>query len=66
MDGHVKMLNREKGYGFILASEVEYFFHRTALFGSVNFDLIRIGAKVTFEPIETERGLRAAKVRCTE
>lgn len=63
MDGHVKRKIEDKGFGFIRSSEdlLEYFFHRSACLAD-GFDDLEIGDKVSFEPVESEKGPRARNV----
>ncbi len=62
MTGTIKTLNTEKGFGFIKATDgSEYFFHKTAMVNE-KFDRLRKGQQVTFEPTESEKGLRAEDV----
>ena len=49
MNGTIKRLVSDKGFGFILASDGnEYFFHNSAC-GETRFDDLREGQAVTFE-----------------
>ena len=60
MQGSVKWFNRRKGYGFILSDEgEEYFVHYSAL-QKGNF--LNENDRVSFEPIETEKGKQAKNV----
>lgn len=62
MQGTVKNINKEKGFGFILGEDgKEYFFHRSAL-KNVGFDAVERGQDVTFEDTEGSKGLRAEDV----
>ena len=66
MRGHIKMLNLEKGYGFILGEDkVERFFHRSVL-RDANFNLVQQGQPVLFDHVENERGARALNVTIPE
>ncbi len=58
MTGTIKTVNLEKGYGFILAGGVEYFFHRSGLRQRDAFDSLHIGRVVHFS---TPRKGRAPK-----
>ena len=63
MSGTIKRLVREKGFGFIQATDgQEYFFHRTALQGN-DFDTLREGQAVTFDVEKSPKGPRATNVR---
>ena len=62
--GIVKKLVSERGFGFITADDAkDYFFHRSALSGELNFDQLSGGEKVEFEIEQDPKGVRAANVR---
>lgn len=64
-NGVIKRLVSDKGFGFIAESEggsAEYFFHHSALVG-VRFDEVHEGMRVSFEPGQNAKGLRAEAVR---
>ncbi len=63
MQGTIKTLISEKGFGFISreGEEKDLFFHSKELV-DVSFDDLKVGDTVTFEVIETEKGLAATKV----
>lgn len=62
MQGTIKTLKAEKGFGFIAGPEnVEYFFHKSAL-KNAKFEGLEEGQEVTFEDAEGERGPRADDV----
>jgi CspA family cold shock protein len=65
--GLVVKIFAEKGFGFIRHEPsngvpVEFFFHCKAL-PVGHFALLQLGARVEFEPTNTERGPRAERVR---
>ncbi|MEO7191005.1 MAG: cold shock domain-containing protein [Vicinamibacterales bacterium] len=63
LNGTVKRLVSEKGFGFILADDGhEYFFHQSACNG-VPFDGLREGQAVTFEKGDGPKGPRGENVR---
>lgn len=63
MKGTIFSLIKHRGFGFILDEEgVKRFFHAKKVTRG-NFDLLEIGQRVEFEPIETAQGLRAENVR---
>jgi CspA family cold shock protein len=62
--GKVKKLVPDRGFGFIAAEDgVEYFFHRSGLEGSMNFDQLAVGEDVLFEIQPSQKGPRAFRVR---
>jgi len=62
MNGTIKRLVSDKGFGFILASDgAEYFFHNSACKG-VAFDELREDQSVTFEKGQGPKGPRAENV----
>jgi cold shock protein len=64
MEGTVKFFNRRKGFGFVSGDDgKDYFVHFTAL-GEGTF--LRDNDRVSFEPAEGERGLKAEKVALLE
>ena len=63
-NGTVKRVQSDRGFGFIAAEDgEEYFFHRTGLDSSLDFNSLRVGEAVTFEIEKSEKGPRAARVR---
>jgi CspA family cold shock protein len=63
VQGTIKRILRDRGFGFIRTSEgAEVFFHRSALQG-LNFDSLREGEPVEFEVVRGEKGPRASGVR---
>jgi CspA family cold shock protein len=62
--GTVKKVVADRGFGFITADDgKEYFFHRSGLDSSLDFDRLNGGEKVEFEIEQSPKGPRAAKVR---
>jgi len=62
LNGTIKRLVSDKGFGFIAASDgAEYFFHNSACTG-VRFDELREGQDVTFERGQGPKGPRAEHV----
>jgi CspA family cold shock protein len=63
MNGTIKRLVSDKGFGFILASDgTEYFFHNSAC-SDTRFDDLREGQTVTFERGDGPKGPRGENVR---
>lgn len=65
IDGVVKWFSNERGYGFVLKDGLtengEYFVH----FSSVIMDgykTLKAGQKVTFELLDTDKGVQATNV----
>jgi cold shock protein len=63
MNGIVKRLIVDKGFGFVQAQDgTEYFFHRSAC-ADGRFDELREGQPLTFEKGQGPKGPRAENVR---
>jgi CspA family cold shock protein len=63
MNGTIKRLVSDKGFGFILAGDgAEYFFHNSAC-RQTAFDDLREGQAVTFDMGQGPKGPRAENVR---
>lgn len=63
LNGTIKRIVSDKGFGFILAGDgTEYFFHNSASVG-VRFDELREGQAVTFEKGQGPKGPRAENLR---
>jgi cold shock protein len=63
MNGTIKRLVSEKGFGFVAAQDgPEYFFHQSACNGT-RFDDLREGQSVTFEKGQGPKGPRAENVK---
>jgi cold shock protein len=61
MNGTIKRLVSEKGFGFVAGQDGrEYFFHQSAC---QQFDSLREGQSVTFEAGQGPKGPRAENVR---
>ena len=61
--GIIKRVVTEKGFGFVRANEIEYFFHRSCVRGDRRFDELKQGDVVQVIPGETtEKGPRAESV----
>ena len=62
--GTIKKLISDRGFGFITAEDgKDYFFHRDGLSGTLDFDRLTGGEKVTFDVESSPRGRRATNVR---
>ena len=65
MQGQVKKLNVERGFGFIRSAGGEdVFFHNTSV-ADGGFGNLREGQQVTFETDQSPRGPRARNVRAS-
>ena len=63
INGTVKRLVSDKGFGFILAEDGnEYFFHQSAC-ETASFDTLREGQAVTFRKGDGPKGPRGENVR---
>jgi CspA family cold shock protein len=63
MNGTIKRLVTEKGFGFVAAADgSEYFFHQSAVAAGA-FDQLREGQAVTFNTGQGPKGPRAENVR---
>ncbi len=63
MQGTIKRLIRDRGFGFIRAADgQEVFFHRSGL-QDLNFDNLKEGENVEFDLEQGQKGPRAVKVR---
>jgi CspA family cold shock protein len=62
--GTVSRVVADRGFGFITAEDdKEYFFHRSSLDATLDFDRLRGGEKVEFEIEASPKGPRATQVR---
>jgi CspA family cold shock protein len=62
--GTIKKLVSDRGFGFIAAEDGrEYFFHRTGLDSSINFDSLAGGERVSFEIEPSQKGPRANRIK---
>lgn len=60
MEGTVKWFNSDKGYGFIVGeNDTDYFVHYSSIVGGSE---LNENDRVSFEPVETERGIQAKNV----
>ena len=63
MQGTIKRVIRDRGFGFIKSTEgQEIFFHRSGL-QNINFDGLKEGENVEFEMERGDKGPRAVNVR---
>lgn len=64
MDGKIKKLVTDKGFGFIQVNDgPDRFFHASAMADGEDFDALQEGQSVTFEDVRHDKGPRAAEVR---
>jgi cold shock protein len=62
--GTIKKVIADRGFGFITAEDgKDYFFHRDALGGTLQFDRLNGGEKVDFEIEQSPKGARAKNVQ---
>jgi len=62
--GTIKKVVADRGFGFIAAEDTkEYFFHRSSLDSSLDFDRLVGGERVQFEIQSSPKGPRAEQVR---
>jgi CspA family cold shock protein len=63
MNGTIKRLVQDRGFGFIVAENgSEYFFHREQLRG-LDFDALTQGERVSFDTQDGPKGPRAVNVQ---
>lgn len=64
MDGVIRKVDRERGFGFIKddTGGSEWFFHRSAVKGSL-FEQLQEGTRVSFEEGQGAKGPRAENVK---
>lgn len=64
MFGTIKMIAREKGFGFIRdESGQEWFFHRSNVEPAGGFDRLNERDQIEFTPTKSPKGPRAEEVR---
>jgi CspA family cold shock protein len=62
--GTIKKVVADRGFGFISGDdEKEYFFHRSGLDASLDFDRLQGGESVEFDIEQSPKGPRAMNVR---
>ena len=62
--GTVKKVIADRGFGFITGDDgKDYFFHRSGVEPTLDFDRLVGGDRVAFEIEANSRGLRAVRVR---
>jgi|SRR6266487_1444162 len=63
-EGTIKKVVADRGFGFIQAEDgKEYFFHRTGMDATLNFDALTGGERVSFDVEASPKGPRANRVR---
>ena len=63
MNGIVKRIVGDKGFGFIASEDREFFFHRSAVQAPDRFEHLAEGDQVVFEEEKSDKGPRACNVR---
>lgn len=66
MTGKVKWFNNEKGYGFIVDNDGNNIFVHYTVIEMHGFRCLEEGQIVTYDLIETEKGLQATNVKVLE
>jgi CspA family cold shock protein len=62
--GTIKKVVSDRGFGFIAAEDgKEYFFHRSGVQPSLDFDRLAGGERVSFEIEQSPKGDRATNVQ---
>ena len=62
--GTIKKVVADRGFGFITAEDgKDYFFHRSGLTASLDFDRLVGGERVEFEVEQSPKGVRAKNVQ---
>ena len=65
--GTIKKVVSDRGFGFITADNgKDYFFHRSGLSASLDFDRLVGGEAVEFDIQQSPKGPRASGVRASE
>jgi len=64
--GVIKKVVSDRGFGFITADSKDYFFHRSSLQSSLDFDRLSAGEKVEFEIEQGPKGPAAVRVRAAQ
>ena len=65
--GTIKKVVADRGFGFITSSDQkDYFFHRSSLDNSLDFDRLQGGERVEFEIEQSPKGPRASRVHASE
>jgi CspA family cold shock protein len=63
MNGTIKKLTPDRGFGFIRGEDGnEYFFHRSELRGGLRFEELKEGQRVSFEARQADKGPRASEI----
>jgi cold shock protein len=64
LTGNVKKVVSDRGFGFIAGDDGrEYFFHRSGVDSTLDFDRLGGGEHVNFDLEQSEKGPRARAVR---
>ena len=64
--GTIKKIVSDRGFGLIAAEDgKEYFFHRSGVDRTINFDSLQGGEEVEFDIEPSQKGPRGTRVRPT-
>lgn len=64
MIGTVKRINRDRGFAFIVRpGDPDVFLHVSGMVDRGQFETLQDGQQVEFEPVDSEKGIRAEQVR---
>lgn len=61
--GWISHINGEKGFAFIRGVDFEEYFAHVKTFSTAHWESLTVGQHVTFEAVDTIKGLRSARVR---
>lgn len=65
LEGKIKKLVAEKGFGFVSGDKRDVFFHCSAVSG-MRFEALQVGQSVLYEVEQSDRGPQAVRVQPRE